>query len=113
VYLLAFEGVNLQQPRGRPSKAKRNPPGCQGRVYTLNGQECILSTAKSVYSQQPRVYTLNSQECILSTAKSVHSQHYKQYQFCPRKNGNLGGGKYINFPEDFLQNDSGVKIRLK
>jgi hypothetical protein len=25
----------------------------------------------------------------------------------------LGGGKYINFPEDFLQNDSGVKIRLK
>jgi hypothetical protein len=25
----------------------------------------------------------------------------------------LSGGKYINFPEDFLQNDSGVKIRLK
>jgi hypothetical protein len=39
--------------------------------------------------------------------------HYKQYQFCPRKNGNLSGGKYINFPEYFLQNDSGVKIRLK
>jgi hypothetical protein len=31
----------------------------------------------------------------------------------PGKNGNLGGGKYINFPEDFLQIDSGVKMRLK
>jgi hypothetical protein len=25
----------------------------------------------------------------------------------------LSGGKHINFPEEFLQNDSGVKIRLK
>jgi hypothetical protein len=25
----------------------------------------------------------------------------------------LGGGKYINVPENFLQNDSGVEIRLK
>jgi hypothetical protein len=27
--------------------------------------------------------------------------------------GDLGGGKYINVPENFLQNDSGVEIRLK
>jgi hypothetical protein len=33
--------------------------------------------------------------------------------FAPGKNGNLSGGKHINFPEAFLQNDSGVKIRLK
>jgi hypothetical protein len=33
--------------------------------------------------------------------------------FAPGKNGNLGGGKYINFPEYFLKNDSGVEIRLK
>jgi hypothetical protein len=26
--------------------------------------------------------------------------------FAPEKNGNLGGGKYITFPEDILQNDS-------
>jgi hypothetical protein len=25
----------------------------------------------------------------------------------------LDGGKYINFPEDFLNNDSGIKIKLK
>jgi hypothetical protein len=37
----------------------------------------------------------------------------KNTSFTPEKNGNLNGGKYINFPEDFLQNDSGVKIRLK
>jgi hypothetical protein len=37
----------------------------------------------------------------------------KNNNFVPGKNGNLSGGKYINFPEDFLQNDSGVKIRLK
>jgi hypothetical protein len=30
--------------------------------------------------------------------------------FAPGKNDNVGGGKYINFPEDFLQNDSAVKI---
>jgi hypothetical protein len=33
--------------------------------------------------------------------------------FAPGKNGNLSGGKPINFPEAFLQNDLGVKIRLK
>jgi hypothetical protein len=33
--------------------------------------------------------------------------------FAPGKNGNLSGGKHINFPQAFLQNDSGVKIRLK
>jgi hypothetical protein len=33
--------------------------------------------------------------------------------FAPGKNGNLSGGKHINFPEAFLQKDSGVKIRLK
>jgi hypothetical protein len=33
--------------------------------------------------------------------------------FAPRKNGNLSGGKHINFAEAFLQNDSGVQIRLK
>jgi hypothetical protein len=30
--------------------------------------------------------------------------------FDPGKNGNLSGGNYINFPEDFLQNDSGAKM---
>jgi hypothetical protein len=25
----------------------------------------------------------------------------------------LSGGKHINFPEAFLQDDSGIKIRLK
>jgi hypothetical protein len=33
--------------------------------------------------------------------------------FAPGKNGNWSGGKRINFPEAFLQNDSVVKIRLK
>jgi hypothetical protein len=33
--------------------------------------------------------------------------------FAPGKNGNLSGGKHINFPEAFLQDDSGIKIRLK
>jgi hypothetical protein len=33
--------------------------------------------------------------------------------FAPGKNGNLSGGKHIDFPECFLQNDSGVKIRLE
>jgi hypothetical protein len=33
--------------------------------------------------------------------------------FAPGKNGNLSGGKRINLPEAFLQNDSGVQIRLK
>jgi hypothetical protein len=39
--------------------------------------------------------------------------HYKKTNFAPGKEGNLSGGKHINFPEEFLQNDSGVKIRLK
>jgi hypothetical protein len=33
--------------------------------------------------------------------------------FAPAKNGNLSGGNHINFPDAFLQNESGVKIRIK
>jgi hypothetical protein len=47
------------------------------------------------------------------SALTLHAHTTNNTDSTPGKNDNLSGGKHINFPEAFLQNDSGVKVKLK